>query len=44
VDAPALEMLGQAHGVEHARKQGGTDRPVAHQLADRLVRRGVAEW
>jgi len=42
-NAPALQVRGQAHGVEHASEQRLADRTVAHELSDRLVRRGIAQ-
>jgi hypothetical protein len=42
-DAPALQVLGQAHGVEHASEERRADRTVADEPSDRLVRRGIAQ-
>ena len=41
--APAVEMLGQVAGMDHARRQRAADPARGDQVADRPVRRGIAE-
>ena len=43
MQAPALQVRGQVHGVEHARKERLADRAGLHQLADLAVRGGVTQ-